>query len=139
MSRNDTNLYNIIPFKEDDRWYLKLIYKYEDKKGKHTVVIPKAAIPFEQLNLPIIKTLYPSYSSYNKCFLDPPYIDCNYSMELYDSFCDLAIERGVKEPACYFDIITEYATKEMTIEEIEKELGYKVKIISKEKLSNAKT
>ena len=97
-SKNDANLSNIIPFKEDDRWYLKLIYKYEDKKGKHTVVIPKAAIPFEQLNLPIIKPLYPSYSSYNKCFLAPPYIDCNYSMQLYDSVCDLAIERGIKEP-----------------------------------------
>ena len=138
-SRNDANLSNIIPFKEDDRWYLKLIYKYEDEKGKHTVVIPKAAIPFEQLNLPVIKPLYPSYSSYNQCFLDPPYIDCNYSMQLYNSVCDLAIERGVKEPSCYFDIITEYATKEMTLEEIEKELGYKVKIISKEKLSNAQT
>lgn len=32
-----------------------------------------------------------------------------------------------------FDIITEYASREMTLDEIEKELGYKVKIINKEK------
>lgn len=31
------------------------------------------------------------------------------------------------------DIITEYASREMTLDEIEKELGYKVKIINKEK------
>lgn len=29
-------------------------------------------------------------------------------------------------------IITEYASREMTLDEIEKELGYKVKIINKE-------
>lgn len=43
MSKNNAELYSIIPFKEKDRWYLKLIYKYKDKTGKHTVVIPKAA------------------------------------------------------------------------------------------------
>lgn len=32
----------------------------------------------------------------------------------------------------YFDIITEYAPREMTLDEIEKELGYKVKVINKE-------
>ena len=53
-------------------------------------------------------------------------------MPLHDSICGLAIERGVKEPGCCFDIITEYASREMTLDEIEKELGYKVKIINKE-------
>lgn len=97
----NAELASIIPFTEDKRWYLKLIYKYEDKKGKHTVVIPKAAIPFE-------------------------------SMELYDSVCGLASERGIKEPSYCFDIITEYAPREMTLDDIEKELGYKIKVINKE-------
>lgn len=44
--------------------------------------------------------------------------------------------RGIKEPTYYFDIITEYATKEMTLDEIEKELGYKVKIVNKKKGKN---
>lgn len=42
MGKNNAELTSIISFKEDDRWYLKLIYTYEDKKGKHTVVIPKS-------------------------------------------------------------------------------------------------
>ena len=46
--------------------------------------------------------------------------------------CQLAQERGITEPAYAFDIITNYFTHDMTIEEIEKELGYKVKIVSKE-------
>lgn len=126
----NAELASIIPFTEDKCWYLKLIYTYEDKKGKHTVVIPKAAIPFKQRGLPFISRLYPSYCN---VLLDHPYINCNDSMELYDSVCDLASERGIKEPSCCFDIITEYAPREMTLDEIEKELGYKVKIINKEK------
>lgn len=128
----NAELASIIPFTEDKRWYLKLIYKYEDKKGKHTVVIPKAAIPFEQRGLPFISRLYPSLSPYYNTSLEQPYINCNDSMELYDSVCGLASERGIKEPSCCFDIITEYAPREMTLDEIEKELGYKVKVINKE-------
>lgn len=125
----NVKLTNIIPFIEDKCWYLKLIYTYEDKKGKHTVVIPKAAIPFEQRGLPFISRLYPSYCY--KSFVQP-YINCNDSMPLYDSVCDLASERGIKEPNYCFDIITEYAPREMTLDDIEKELGYKIKVINKE-------
>lgn len=129
MNEDNVELYSISPFKEDGCWYLKLIYKYEDRIGKHTVVIPKATIPFNQQCLPVIR----SFPSYNEYFLERPYIDCGDSIMLYKSTCDLAIERGVKEPAYYFDIITEYAIKEMTLDEIEKELGYKVKIVNRKK------
>lgn len=133
MSKNNVELYSITPFKENECWYLKLIYKYEDEDGnKHTVVIPKVLIPFSQQDLPVIR----SSPSYNEYLLERPYIDCRDSMMLYKSTCDLASERGVKEPAYYFNIITEYATKEMTLDEIEKELGYKVKIVSKKKGKN---
>ena len=128
----NAELASIIPFTEDKCWYLKLIYTYEDKKGKHTVVIPKAAIPFEQRGLPFISRLYPSLSPYCNISLEQHYINCNDSMELYDSVCGLASERGIKEPSYCFDIITEYAPREMTLDEIEKELGYKVKVINKE-------
>ena len=132
MNEDNVELYSIIPFKEDGRWYLNLIYKYEDGIGKHTVVIPKASLPFNQQRLPIIR----SSPSYNEYFLERPYIDCGDSIMLYKSTCDLAIERGVKEPAYYFDIITEYATKEMTLDEIEEKLGYKVKIVNNKKGKN---
>ena len=132
MNEDNVELYSISPFKEDGRWYLNLIYKYENENGKHTVVIPKASLPFNQQCLPVIR----SSPSYNEYFLERPYIDCVDSMMLYKSTCDLAIERGVKEPAYYFDIITEYATKEMTLDEIEEKLGYKVKIVNKKKGKN---
>ena len=130
MSKNNAELYSIIPFKEKDRWYLKLIYKYKDKTGKHTVVIPKAAVPFAQTFVPYPNNIQIPFVRSQWAF-EHPYIRCNDSMPLYESVCSLASERGAKEPACYFDIITEYATREMTLDEIEKELGYKVKIINK--------
>ena len=132
MGKNNAELTSITPFKEDDRWYLKLVYKYEDKRGKHTVVIPKAAIPFVQTRVPYPNSQIPYFPN-SQFALEHPYIDCQDSMPLYEATCDLAIERGAEEPACYFDIITEYASREMTLDEIEKELGYKVKIINKEK------
>lgn len=131
MSKNNAKLANILPFEENDRWYLKLIYTYENKIGKHTVVIPKAEVPFVQTCVPYLNSQIPF--SRSQCAFEHPYMRCNDSMSLYEDVCNLASERGVKNPACYFDIITEYTSREMTLDEIEKELGYKVKIINKEK------
>lgn len=132
MGKNHDELYSITPFKENDHWYLKLVYKYENKQGKHTVVIPKAAVPFSQGCVPYVHSQIPYFPN-SQFALDHPYINCCDSMPLYEATCALASERGAEEPACYFDIITEYASREMTLDEIEKELGYKVKIVNKEK------
>ena len=129
MGKNNAELSIILPFKEDGCWYLKLVYTYEDKKGKHMVVIPKASVPFVQGCVPYINRPGTYHSQYT---LELPYINCCDSMSLHESVSGLACDRGIKTPACYFDIITEYASREMTLDEIEKELGYKVKIINKE-------
>ena len=122
----NAELSSILPFKEDGCWYLKLVYTYEDKKGKHMVVIPKASVPFVQECVPYINRPYT---------LELPYINCCDTMTLHEAVSDTASKRGTKTPACYFDIITEYASREMTLDEIEKELGYKVKIVNKESKS----
>lgn len=124
-------LSDITPFKDGENWYLKLIYNYEDENCKHTVVIPKAAVPFAQRGIPPITRL--ENFSYGDT-LGKPYMTCSSSMYLFESHCSLAFERGITKAACYFDVITEFAPKpkEMTLDEIEKELGYKVKIINKD-------
>lgn len=127
MNKNDVaKLCNIIPFKEKDTWYFSLYYKYEDEKGKHIVEIPKATLPFSQIHLPFIE----SESFY---FDTRTYINCSDSMPLYEAVSPFASKRGMKDPACYFDIIIEPSSREMTLDEIEKELGYKVKIINNKK------
>lgn len=116
MDINDIGLTSIVPFREDNRWYFKLVYKYEDKKGKHTVVIPKALVPFAQEYIPHINYLGPFCE---KSVYDFPYINCSDSMLLHESVCDLASERGLNTPACCFDIITEYASREMTLDVVQ--------------------
>ena len=44
----------------------------------------------------------------------------------------LAKARGIDTPNYAFDIVTEPAIHEMTLDEIEEKLGYKVKIVNKE-------
>lgn len=129
MANIDTaELVNIIPFKDGNNWYLELIYEYENHKGKHAVIFPKAALPFAQKGFPALR----NFASIDG-ICSTTYICCNCSMPLYESNCTLATERGIKDPAYYFDIVTESTPREMTIDEIEKELGYKVKIINKER------
>ena len=106
MGKNHAELYSITPFKEEGRWYLHLVYKYENKQGKHTVVIPKAAVPFSQECIPYVNSQIPYFPN-SQFALEHPYIDCQDSMPLHEAVCALAIERGAENPACYFDIITE--------------------------------
>lgn len=126
--RQEAKLSDIIPFEENGRWYLKLVYKYEDKEGKHTVVIPKVSLPFDQGYVPNIVSI----PSYYGVICESPHIELAREMDVYSGTCSLANEHGLKGPAYYFDVITEPAYKEMTLDEIEKKLGYKVKIINKE-------
>ena len=129
MKTKNEELSSIIPFKENDSWYLKLIYNYDDENdNKHMFVIPKASIPFDQRCIPSINELH-----YHECLMTYPYMNCKEMMLLHNSVFDSTSEQGkAKEEGIYFDIITDYAVKEMSLNEIEKELGYKVKIVNKE-------
>lgn len=125
MEAKNVELSSIIPFKENYSWYLKLIYKYYDENdNKHMFVIPKASIPFDQRCIPSINALH-----YCNCLMMHPYINCKEMMLLHNAVFD---STNKQEEGICFDIITDYAVKEMSLNEIEKELGYKVKIVNKE-------
>lgn len=126
---NNIELVEITPFKASDgEWYFRLGYEYEDEKGVHSYVVPKAAIPFCSTELPDIH--YPS----SPISREPPYIWCGGdTMYLKRGFYDSTTERADGVLAYEFDIVTMPATREMTLDEIEKELGYKVKIVEREK------
>ena len=122
--RKNERLIGIRPYQTSTGdWHFELTYGYEDTKGEHRVIFPDVQCPFPTQAIP---------------FPDNPPRSCGLSIPglaqipLNMMYCRLAQERGINEPAYAFDIITKYFTRDMTIEEIEKELGYKVKIISKE-------
>lgn len=105
--------------KSDNRYVLCLTYKYHDEYGNtHETVINNVPLPL-----------------YNH--VDDITINDLRSSELFLDFCmhktiDVGFgEQDVRPDFTYIDRIVEYATKEMTIEEIENKLGHKVKIVNK--------
>lgn len=125
-TRHDERLIDVKSFKSfDGLWYLKITYEYTDSKGKHIRVFPKVVMPFDSGHLPDIV-----FGSTGKSYLYLP----DDHLELCRGQCDAAKARGILDESAIFDIITEpVKPKEMTLEEIEEKLGYKVKIVSKEK------
>lgn len=90
--------------------YIKLVYTYDDKDGGHEVTIPKVEFPFPTQNLPSIN------------YYDGVTIDTLSDAEIF-----------YKDGICYADKLIKPVVHEMTLEEIEKSLGYPVKIVSKRK------
>ena len=112
---------------ENGTWYMELQYEYEDKSGVHRRYYPKVEFPFFCGKLPTEE-----FSS-----------GCFGRDELTISlFTDkVVVFRGnfsnpmtgqIMSDVCVIDNLIKPAFHEMTIEEIEKELGYKIKIVNKE-------
>ena len=131
--RKNERLIDIRPYQTSTGdWHLELTYAYEDKKGEHRVIFPDVMCPFPTQAIPFPDTTPHAVGIYLRscgfCGFSIPGLE---HIPLNMGSCQLAQERGITEPAYAFDI-TNYFTRNMTIEEIEKELGYKVKIVSKE-------
>lgn len=125
--RKNERLIGIRPYQTSTGdWHLELTYAYEDKKGEHRVIFPDVQCPFPTQAVPFTDT---APRSCGFCGFSIPGLE---HIPLNKGSCRLAQESGNTEPAYAFDIITNYFTRDMTIEEIEQELGYKVNIVSKE-------
>lgn len=123
-------LVEIVPFQdENNQWFLKLVYEYEDERGKFKRIFPKVLVPFPAFPTPLYRDICTGDISLE------PYICCFERVPLYQATCDLAMERGITTEDVVFDISIEEATREMTMSEIEKQLGYKIKLVNKESKS----
>lgn len=112
---------------ENGTLYVELKYEYEDKSGIHVRYYPKVEFPFFCGKLP------PEEFSSDRFGRDELTIGL-----ITD---EVAAHRGdfwnpatgqTMHDVCVIDNLVKPAVHEMTIEEIEKALGYKVKIINKE-------
>lgn len=112
---------------ENGTWYMELQYEYEDESGVHRRYYPKVEFPFLCGNLP------PEEFSSDRYGRD------ELTISLFTN--EVAVFRGnfsnpmtgqIISDVCVIDNLIKPAFHEMTIEEIEKELGYKIKIINKE-------
>lgn len=92
--------------------FMKLVYTYDDEDGGHEITFPKVEFPFPTQNIPSINHHGPFNAT----------IDLSSAKNL---FC--------KDEVYYIDELVNPKPREMTLEEIEKSLGYPVKIVSERK------
>ena len=109
---------------QDGSRYLKLVYEYEDSYGIHELTIPQVEFPFgSRLGLTYICENNPKLQrlSIRLCTVGD-----FANVYLYDTKSNDGL-------AYYTDKIIKRKPKKMTLEEIERELGYKVEIVSSRK------
>lgn len=108
-------------------WYMELKYTYEDEAGLHERYYPKVEFPFFCGKLP------PEEFTSDRFGHDELTISL-FSNEVAAFRTEFwnPVSGQMMRDVCVVDNLIKPAVHEMTIEEIEKELGYKVKIINKE-------
>ena len=122
-----------IPLKHGEIYYLgdvpymKLVYEYIGNDGIHKVTIPCLNFPFELKQIPKIKKL--TYTDGRSASV--PYIHLESDISLNASIVDT--KEGPVSHVYYLDELIAPETRKMTLEEIEKKLGYPIQIISNEK------
>ena len=112
----------------DPRVYLSVTYDYKDSTGTHRVTIPKIYIPLENGFNIDSSEIYYGIDGYSPTIaLEDRY--------LFVSRSECTDSRGFKyENVRMVDEIIELAKpKKMTVADIEKQLGYKIEIVSEER------
>ena len=109
---------------QDGSRYLKLVYEYEDSHGVHELTIPQVEFPFgNRLNLIYIHGNNPELQRLSIRLCTDGDVTNVY---LHDT-------KSHDGLVYYTDKVIKHKPKKMTIEEIERELGYKIEIVSSRK------
>ncbi len=116
-------------FEKDNHLYLKLVYGYENDHGIYEIIIPKLDLE--------IRTDYIPDIFHDSCMgaMDIPYCYIQRNSARFDLLQDdiIVVKNGetIKcEKAAYMHNTLKEKSTEMTIADIEKKLGYKVKLVS---------
>ena len=128
FSENSAKLKKVEAYKEDDKWFLRLIYEYQNDNGEiFEMEIPMLELPFTQNMVPEIFTdNYSDYpwdkNYYIRAFLSYVHgVDCIPMLKGKSTIADNAEGCFIRKNIC----------RRMTVEDIEKELGYKIEIVDK--------
>ena len=105
-------------------WRLRLVYEYKDDVGDHVVVFPNVQLPFPSYSVPAISYDI-SADGDTSATIEPMA-----AAVVFDGCAKEAAERGGTEMSACFDIVTRYNVRQMTVEDVEKELGYRIEIVS---------
>lgn len=131
MKDAELTICNTVIDEESGEVFLYLVYQYMDKVGnRRELTIPRIKLPFRTDQIPSIcmdETLAPL-----------PMREYYYYVRLQDRQLPICAMKGFStsvdmtevEDPYIMDRVIKYAVKEMTQEEIERKLGYKVKIVT---------
>ena len=116
--KNTEELKSVKLIKEDGNYYLDVTYHYENEKGIYKVNIPRVLLPFPKYCIPFI------------------------NRGIIESESELVLNRDLRLPIREFndgnnfyflkEVPIRLKTRKITVAEIEKELGYKIEIVSEE-------
>lgn len=128
----NVKLVNATAYKDKNgTWYMELLYEYEDVSGVHKRYYPKVEFPFFCGKLPPEEF---SYDHFGRDELTISLITDEVAAHRGNFWNPMIGQR--MHDVCVIDNLIKPAAAapahEMTVEEIEKELGYKIKIINKE-------
>ena len=117
-------------FKEHGSYYLKAVYEWKDDRGRYRATIPKITIPWGLSHDPDIDTRYVT----SGCLYDGCTSEARISLRGQDYLTalrsDVVLDSSVIAKDVVYTVETlETKTHEMTVAEIEKKLGYKIKIV----------
>lgn len=113
-------------FREGDEWFMHLEYEYEDNRGKHLVTLSKVDFPCSLKYTPNV--------DFCNCMVtlglsELASIKISESLNLHEgNVTDPLTNKTIN--AFYTDIIVEPKIHDLTLDEIEKKLGYKVRIVA---------
>ena len=109
---------------QDGSRYLKLVYEYEDGYGIHELTIPQVEFPFGNRLNPIY--IHENNPALRRVSIRLFTVGDVTNVYLHDS-------KSYDGLVYYTDKVIKHKPKKMTIEEIERELGYKIEIVSSRK------
>ena len=128
FSENSAKLKKVEAYKENDRWFLRLIYEYQNYNGEiFEMEIPKMVLPFVQNAVPEIIACNDSNCPWGKAYYIKAFlsniqgVSCILMHEGKSTIADNAEGCFIRKSIC----------RRMTVEDIEKELGYKIEIVDK--------
>lgn len=116
---------------QDGLWYLSVTWEYTDSKGRRMQrTFPKLSFPVYSFRLPTVCLIEDKDERGFYHPLNPPktIVESVGNLQAFPS--SLAMEDGSEMDSAYFDICIDEGVKEMTLDEIEKIVGHRVKIVS---------
>ena len=123
-------LKNLNLYEKSGQYFLSAEYLYEDNKGKYRMLIPAISLPF------YISDEFPHIESYHGT-TDWSHINVNgHEFNLCNGECFTEKAGKIKNVQYVIETL-ETKVHEMTIDEIEKKLGYKIKIVGEKESKNA--